>query len=123
MTVCVVPVGVKRVARLHRVSVLILTTGPQALPLAESLSQVVAGTSSVVVIDCLDVDALDPPARREIMTTHRSLQRSARQLVVVNVPQPDAAVLREHGLEVSATEDVVYAERPTSYRQANTGCS
>jgi anti-anti-sigma regulatory factor len=128
MSVRVVRVGVQRVARLHRVSVAILTTAPHAPLLADSLSEIVAGDSPVVVIDCLGIEALDPAGREAVLDAHRELQRSARHLLVVNLPQPDVAVLREHGVDVSATEDVRYAEqldapRGADYRQANTGCS
>jgi hypothetical protein len=129
MSVRVVRVGVQRVARLHRVSVAILTSAPQAPSLADSLSQIVAGDSPVVVIDCLGIEVLDPAGREAILDAHRELVRSARHLLVVNLPHPQVAVLREHGVDVSATEDVRYADdqddapRGADYRQANTGCS
>jgi anti-anti-sigma regulatory factor len=107
-----VPIGVQRMVRLHRVSVLILTAAPAAPSLADSLSEVVADELPLVVIDCLDIDALDVAGRQEIVNAHRALQRAARHMVVVNVRQPDAAVLREHGLDVGATVDVVYTDDP-----------
>src|SRR5581483_8277714 len=101
-----------RVAALQQVSVLVLTVETPAEPLSRALAAVATGSARVVVIDCIDIDALGAEARDEIVAFAANLRTSGGHVIVVNAPEPEVRLLRAHGLDVAATTDRGFVDDP-----------
>jgi hypothetical protein len=114
-----VAAGVSKIARLHQVTVIVLAANGGEPSLNVSLSDVVTSTANIVVIDCLDVHDIVAEDRNRIVAAHFALKAEQRHLIVVNAPVSVVPLLKEQGVDVAATDDIVFDD----YRHAKTGCS
>jgi hypothetical protein len=97
-------IGVRQVAHLHHVSVVVLAAGGEP-SLRSTLATLRDSAAPVVVIDCLDVGPLPEPDLDAILDTHRALRKAERHLIVLNATVEDVKVLNKNGVEVAETTD------------------
>jgi anti-anti-sigma regulatory factor len=105
-------IGVCRVATHKHVTVAVLSADSPAAALPVAIAAAAAESPRVLVIDCIDMDALGPGACGEIVAACADLRASGCHLIVVNAPESEIGLLRAYGLDVAATTDRGFIDDP-----------
>jgi diguanylate cyclase (GGDEF)-like protein len=96
-------VRVKNVSRLGALCVLTLEAGDVEPTFHSTVEDVATGAVQIMVIDCLDLDALPAPTCIDLINAHERLAAGDRHLIVVNAPEQARPQLRYHGVDLATT--------------------